>query len=118
MRERSAERRLVTLGTLRRRPRAVLPARAPPGAPLVAFFRTRGTVLPGPDRGAEPRPDPGGLAAALHPDRVQPLKAAPLLMKRHGRSSETTRGPVCVNTGTRAPHLCSANMTPHESALN
>ena len=81
---------------------------------LVSYL---GTVLPGPDRGAVPRPDPGSACAALHPDRVQPLKAAPHLV-RWGRTVDRDDPGLCLRQ-CREPGAtsCPADMTPHESAL-
>jgi len=99
LRERSAERRTFLVCTLR--------CRVPCGARRLAALHCGvfhpGTVLPGPDAGAEPHADPGQLSPALHPDRVQPSKAA--LHSKGERKPGATRTSCARNTGARAPHL-------------
>jgi hypothetical protein len=107
----SAEKRYFVVCTLRCR--VPCGARRLPALHCGVFHL--GTVLPGPDTGAEPRADPGRLSPALHPDRVQPLKAA--LRFKGGREPKATRT-SCVRAQGRGRHTCSANQTPPEGALN
>ena len=107
VRERSAERRYFSVCTLR--------CRVPCGH--AAFRRSTcgvfhpGTVRMGPDT------HPGQLSPALHPDRVQPSKAA--LHSKSGREPEATRTSCARDTGARAPRLLrqinASRWRPHVS---
>src|SRR5258708_15303569 len=101
VRERSADWRTILVWHLGEGARVPCEARRLPALHCGVFHP--GTVLPGPDAGAEPHADPGSLSTALHPDRVQPSKAA--LHSKGGREPRATRTSCARNTWAPAPRL-------------
>ena len=113
MRERSAERRFNSSGTLRRR-RALCDQRAHLPALHRGVSRPRDRAY----RARTERDQPSRIPDGFRRPRSgpsQPFKAAP--RSRDGRRPEATRDPVCV-TGARAPHLAPSTKTPLADALN
>ena len=90
----------VTLGTLRRCPRALRHARLPA---LHRGVSPLGTALRGSDGRASPRPDPGGIGAALRPARCSHPRRP--LLRGAGGGPRRPGALSCVISETRAPHL-------------
>ena len=111
VRERSAERRLNSSGTLRCRV-PCYPTRSPPGAPLWRLF-TSGPCFRGGTGGTIPT-CPWRLPPLSFHSRVQPLKADP--RSRAGRLPEASRGGDCESQAAGATPG-SANQAPLEDAL-
>ena len=112
VRERSAERRyglhLAPCGAARR-----VTGTRTPGAPLWRFF-TSGPCFRGGTGGSRPHVSMRLSPFSFH-SRVQPLKADP--RSRAGRLPEASRSGDCESQAAGATPR-SANMTPHESALD
>src|ERR1041385_6560651 len=112
-RERSAGRRFGNKLTPRERRRVpLLPGTRASRRSTSATFYTA-TALLGLDRRHETSRYPGGICAAVHPDPCSHLRQTP----HRGRAVTAPPGPwLRALPAGAAP--CSANMTPHESALN
>ena len=109
----SAERRFVIRAPREGARRAVRSARSPPGAPLVASCSYPGTVLPGPDRGAVPRPDPGsGLCCPSSGPR--PATEGSPHLKRWARTvdRDDPGALLTLSKGSRAPHPAPPTKRP------